>query len=210
MWTSNNSFCDSVAYCADTDPDPISETTPGFLSVPDTALDTDSASAHKVANDSLQVLLQHGTRQSAETDATGSAMACAEAGAPMLSLTNILGGGMQVEDDLGDLDDTQVSERCSKRWKEDNVAKEMLTRCAEDAAGRATAELKYVTSRLLQDATDRDRRFAERERDQLMMEKLTGLVKGVSDTVDRRVIVLEQRVQNQWVVFEKWTENCTT
>ena len=59
----------------------------------------------------------------------------------------------------------------------------MLTRCAEDAAGRATTELKDITSRLLQDAADRDRRLAER--DQVMMDKLTGLVKGVSDSMDR-------------------------
>ena len=69
-----------------------------------------------------------------------------------LSLTTIAGGSMHVEDDLGDLDDTQVTELGRKRWKEDNVAKEMLTRCAEDAAGRATAELKAITSRVLQDA----------------------------------------------------------
>ena len=76
---------------------------------------------------------------------------------------------MQVEDYLGDLDDTQVADPGRKRWKEDNVAKEMLTRCAEDAAGRATAELKAIKSRLLQDAAERDRRLAER--DDAMMEK---------------------------------------
>ena len=53
-----------MAYCAETDSDPISETTLAVLSVPDTALDADSASAHIVANDSLQVLLQQGKRQS--------------------------------------------------------------------------------------------------------------------------------------------------
>ena len=58
----------------------------------------------------------------------------------------------------------------------------MLTRCLEDAAGRATAELKDITSRLLQDAADRDRRLAERN--EAMMEKLTGLVRGVSDSMD--------------------------
>ena len=119
--SSSKPFCDSVAYCAETDSDPIS----AVLSVPDTALDVDSASACIVANDSLQVVLQQGKRQSAEMDATGSAVACTETGAPTLSLTNIVGGGMQVEGDLGDLDDTQVADGCSKRWKEDNVAEEM-------------------------------------------------------------------------------------
>ena len=85
----------------------------------------------------LQVLLQHGKQQSVEMDAAGSIVACVETGAPIPCLSNIAGGGMQVEDDLGGLDDAQVAERCSKRRKEDIVAKEMLTRCAEDATGRA-------------------------------------------------------------------------
>ena len=122
-----NLFCDSVAYRADTDSVPISEGgLVGSLSVPDTALDADSA--HIVANDSLQV--QHGKRQSAEMDATGSAVAYAEAGAHILSLADIAGGGMQVEGELGDQDDIHVSERCSKSWKGDNVEQEI--RCCTD------------------------------------------------------------------------------
>ena len=50
-----------------------------------------------------------------------------------------------------------------KRWKGDNVSKEMLTRCAEDAAVRATAEVKDITSRLMRDAAERDQLQAERE-----------------------------------------------
>ena len=88
----------------------------------------------------------------------------------MLKLSNIAAGGMQVEDGLGDLDDTQVAGR--KRCKEDNVAKEMLTCFAENAAGRA--KLKAITSRLLRDAAERDRRLAER--DKALVENLTGLV----------------------------------
>ena len=124
-------------YCAETDSDPISETTPAVLSVLDTSLDADSASAYIEANDSLLVLLLHGKQHSVEMEATGSFVAGVEAGAPIPCLAEIAGGGMQVEDDL---DDPQVEERVRKRWKENNVAKEMPTRCAEDAAGRATAE----------------------------------------------------------------------
>ena len=43
------------------------------LQVSDTASDADSASAYKVANDNLQVLLQHGNRLSVEMNATVSA-----------------------------------------------------------------------------------------------------------------------------------------
>ena len=90
-------------------------------------------------------------------------MACVEAGRSWPSLTNVAGGGVQVEDDFGDLDDTQVAEPGRKTSNEDNVARDMLTRCAEDAAGRATAELKAITSPLSQDAAKRDRRHAERD-----------------------------------------------
>ena len=129
-----------MAYCADSDP--ISEATPAVLSVPDTALDAGSASACMVANDSLQVLLQQGKRQSEVMQAAGSAAAVAERGALVLCRTDLAGRGVQVEEDLDDLDDTQVTEPGRKRWKEDNVAKEMLMRCAEEAAGRATSEVK--------------------------------------------------------------------
>ena len=131
---------------------------------PVTEIDKDSS--YTEANDSLQVRLQHGKRQNVEMETTSSAVAFAEA-ASLLSLTNI---------DLGDLDDTQVTEPGRKTWKEDNVAKEMRTRCPEDAAGRATAELKAITSRMLQDAAERDRGLAERG--EVLVEKLTGLEKS--------------------------------
>ena len=54
------------------------------------------------------------------------------------NLTGVAGGGMQVEDGIGDLDETQVQEPGSKRHKESSVAKDMLMRCAEDAACQAT------------------------------------------------------------------------
>ena len=47
----------------------------------------------------------------------------------------------------------------------------------------------------MQDAVDRDRRL-----DQRMMEQLTSLVEGVSETMAGD---LDKRVQNQWMVFEK-------
>ena len=81
-----------------TSSDPVSHTTPV---APVTEIDEDSA--YTDANDSLRVLLLHGKRQSVETNASGSVMACAEAEAPLLSLTDVAGGGMQVEDYLGDL-----------------------------------------------------------------------------------------------------------
>ena len=46
-----------------------------------------------------------------------------------------------------------------ERWKEDSVAQDMLMRFAEDAASRATSEMKAIASQLLQDAADRDWRL---------------------------------------------------
>ena len=66
----------------------------------------------------------------------------------------------------------------------------MLMRCAEDAVNRATSELKAITSQLIQDAADRDRRLAERE--EASVENLTGLVKVVSESLDSKFDNLEQ------------------
>ena len=154
-------------------------------------MDADSASAYIVANDSLQVLLQQVKRQSEVMEAASSAAVVAETGALVPCLTDLAGGGMQYEENLDDLDDTQETEPGRKRWKEDNVAKEMLMRCAEEAAGRATSEVKDITSRLMQDAADQDRRLAER--DLHTMEQLTGLMKGVSETMEGRMSDLEKR-----------------
>ena len=102
---------------------------------PVTEIDEDSA--YTEANDSLRVLLSHGKSQSVETNASGPVGVGAEAGA---------GGGMQVENDIGDLDETQVMEHSSERDTEGSVAKDMLMRCAEDAACEATSEMKAITS----------------------------------------------------------------
>ena len=123
---------------------------------------------------------------------------------------------MQVEDDFGDLDETQVQEPGSKRHKEGNAAKDLL---------------EALTSKRMQDAVVRDQRMAERmaerdaaaaaalaERDAALAAKLEGLVKAVSESVDTKIRNLsacvdgkmdnlEKRVQEQWKTIEnKWTE----
>ena len=70
-----------------------------------------------------------------------------------------------MEDDIGDLDDTQVVESGSKRLKESNVATELLVRCTQDAAYKATCQMKAFTSQLMQDAVVRDQRMADRMAD---------------------------------------------
>ena len=70
---------------------------------------------------------------------------------------------MQVEDEIGDLDDTQVIEPGSKRYEEDSVAKDMLMPGVEDAACRALSERKAITSQLAHNAAERDAVLAERD-----------------------------------------------
>ena len=79
--------------------------------------------------------------------------------------------------------------------KEDSVAKDMLMRCAEDAASRTTSEMKAITSQLLQDAAERDRRHAER--DAAFAEKPAGLVKVVSESADSKICNLSQSVDSK-------------
>ena len=117
---------------------------------------------------------------------------------------------MQVEDDIGDLDDTPVAEPGNKRYQEGSVAKDMLMRCAENAACKATSEMKGITNQLLQHAAVRDQRMAERGA--ALAEKLAGLVKAVSESVDSKIRNLSasvggkldnlgQRVQEQLKTF---------
>ena len=91
-----------------------------------------------VTNDSLEVLLHQEKRQSPEMEAASSSYEAADTVALIPCLTDPVERGMQVDEDLHNLENTQVTEPGRKRWKEDNVAKEMLTRCAEEAAGRAS------------------------------------------------------------------------
>ena len=160
-------------------------------------------------------------------EAASSSVAAAAPVAHTPTLTDLAGRGMQVDEELEDIEHTQVAEPGRKRWKENNVAKEMLTRCAEEAASRATLEMKEAASRatlemkeaasratldmkdttscLMQDAADRDQQIAER--DQRVLEQLGGVVRGVSESLEGRLSDLDTRMQNQWTVFEKrWME----
>ena len=74
--------------------------------------------------------------------AAKSSAAAAETVALIPCLADLAGGGMQVDEDFDDLESTQVAELGRKRWKEDNVAKELLLRCAEEAAGRASKKAR--------------------------------------------------------------------
>ena len=69
-----------------------------------TEIDEDSAFTE--AHDSLRVLSTHGKRQSVEMNATDPVRDNGAAGTAVPSLEVAAGGGMQVEDDIGDLDET--------------------------------------------------------------------------------------------------------
>ena len=92
-------------------------------------------------------------------------------------MSELVGEGMQVEADLDNLDNTQVSELDWKRWKRDDVAKDMLLTCAQEPASRATKEM---ASLMMSDVAEREQRFVERDR--CMMEHLYGMMKGISES----------------------------
>ena len=131
-------------------------------------------------------------------------------------LATSAGGGVQVEDDIRDLDETQVQEPVSKRQKEGNAAQDLL---------------EALTSKMMQDAALRDQHMAERvaerdaveaavlfARDAALAEKPEGLVKADSESVDTKIRNLsacvdgkmdnlERWEREQWKTFEnKWTE----
>ena len=98
-------------------------------------------------------------------------------------------GGMEVDEDLDDFDlyNTQVAEPEGKRWKMDNVAKEMRTHCAEDMKDMMSRMIQTGISVWLKD----------------LIEQLSGMVKGISASLEGRMSELEAKMQNQLTVFEK-------
>ena len=76
-----------------------------------------------------------------------------------------------------------------KRLKESNVATNLLVRCAEDAAHKATCEMKAKTSQLMLWCAKRDAAAAAAlvKRDAALAAKLQGLVKALSESVDTKI-----------------------
>ena len=104
---------------------------------------------------------------------------------------------------LDNLDSTQAAEPDGKRWKRDDVSKDMLRTFAEEAARTATKEM---ASLMLKDAEERETRFVVNNR--CTMEHLDGMVKGISESLEGRMSEFENRLQTRWTVFErKWEEN---
>ena len=95
-----------------------------------------------------------------------------------------------------DLDETQVCELAGKKWKQDDVAKDTLTSCADEAASKAAKEL------LVQMANDAEKREADRlasdadRRDRRMVERLGDVVKGISESLHGRKTNLEAKMKN--------------
>ena len=175
-----------------------------------TEMDEDNAFTE--AHESLRVLFSHGKGHSLEMNASDPVREDGAAGTTVPCLVATAGGGMQVEDVIGHLDETQVQEPGSKRLNEGNAAKDLL-------------------DQLRQDAQERDQRFAEQmaERDPSaaaalantnaeLMAKLDSLtanmsasvdvkIQHLSDIMDGKMATLEQNVQERWKTFEdKWSQ----
>ena len=170
-------------YTTITSFDPVSDSTPAAV-----VTEIDEESAFIEAHDSLRVLLSQGKRQRIEMNASGIGREDGAVGSTVPWLAITAGGGMQVKDDIGDLDETQVQEFGSKRHKEGNAAEDLL---------------KALTSRMIQDAVVR---MAERdaaaaatlaERDAALAAKLESLVRTVSESVDPKIKNLSACVEKK-------------
>ena len=187
--------------------DPVSDSTPATVV---TEIDEDSAFTE--AHDSLRVLLSHWKRQNFEMNASGPVREYGAAGTTVPCLVATAGEGMQVEDDIGDLDETQVQETGSKRLKEGNTAKDQLDQLRKDAQVRDQRLAERMAERDAAAAAALANTNAE------MMAKLDSLMKDMSasvdvkiqhlsDTMDGKMATLEQKVQERWKTFEdKWSE----
>ena len=115
----------SQTLSAVTSIDPVSDSTPTAVV---TEIDDDGAFTE--AQDNLRVLLSRGKRHSVEMNASGSV----GEEDPRCAGTDVT--GMRMEDDIGDIDETQAQEPGSKRHKEGNVAKDLLDQLRHDALVR--------------------------------------------------------------------------
>ena len=91
-----------MVYCAEADSDPISETTLAVLSIPSTVLHAGQCLRSCERQSS-------GERQSEVMETASSSFAVVEMKALIPSLTDLEGGGMQVDEDLDDLEHTQMT-----------------------------------------------------------------------------------------------------
>ena len=103
--------------------DPVSDSTPAAVV---TEIDEDSAFSE--ARDNLRALLSQGKRHSVEINASSSVgeewhPRCAGANAAVMCM----------EDEIGDMAETQAQEPGSKRHKEGDVAKDLLDQLRHDA-----------------------------------------------------------------------------
>ena len=101
-----------------------------------------------------------------------------------------------MEGDPDNVDSTQVAEPDRKRWNRDDVVKDMLVSCAEEAASGAT---KAMASVMIKDVEEREKRFVENK---CMTEPLNGEVKGISQPLEGSMFDLETRMQTRGAVFE--------
>ena len=75
-----------------------------------------------------------------------------------------------------------------KWWKQDDVAKDVLTSCADEAASEAATETE-VSAQMANDAGKRKQRLADRldsyfdKRDRRMVERLGDVAKGTSESL---------------------------
>ena len=95
-------------------------------------------------------------------------------------------------------------------WKLDDIAREKLTSCAEEAASKAAKE---VLAQIANVAETREKRLADRlasdsdMKGRRMVERLDDVVKEISESMNGRMTNLEAKMQKQWEMFaKKWED----
>ena len=89
--------------------------------------------------------------------------------------------GMRVEDDIGDLGETQAQEPGSKRHKEGNAAKDLLDQLRHDALVRDQRMAERMAER------DAGAAAALADTNAAMVTKLESLMKNFSKSVDIKI-----------------------
>ena len=123
------------------------------------------------------------------------------AGTTVPSLVVTAGGDVQAEDDIGDLDETQVRNPAVRRLQEGNAAKDLLDHLRQDAQVRdlRLAERMEECDAAAAAALANTRAEMMAKLDSLMNRSASVDVKieRLSDTLDGKMAALEQRVQER-------------
>ena len=116
---------------------------------------------------------------------------------------------MRIADDIGDLDGTQAQELGSKRHKDGNAAKDLFNQLRHDASARdqRMAERVAAMPRCRGPGRQGCSNGDDTGKSDEEFFRVGGhQIKHLSNSLDGKMVALEQRVQERWKSFEvKWS-----